>query len=183
MAALAQLEAKLEEVLGKKAPVQLPDNTRKTLVEYLPWINLVLGVLAFLTARALWHWAHLANALIDYVNNLNQAYGAAQVSTHRLTTVVWLGIVVLVIEGLLFIAAFPGTRDRKKSGWDLLFYAALVNVVYGVVILFSDYGGVGRLITTLLSSGLGLYFLFQIRSYYIGRKAVNPPAASRASRT
>ncbi len=177
MGALQPLESKLDELLGKKSPVQLPDNARKTIVEYLPWINLVLGVLTLWTAWALWHWAHLANALVDYVNSLNQAYGGTAVVTHRLTGVIWLGLVVLVVEGLLFVAAFPGTRDRKKSGWDLLFYASLVNIVYGVVILFSDYGGVGRLITTLLGSVIGLYFLFQIRSYYTGRKSAVAPKA------
>ena len=180
MAVLQTIETRLDEILGKKAPVQLPDNARRTLVEYLPWINLLLGVLTLWTAWVLWHWAHVANVLVDYVNSLNQAYGVAPVATRRLTAVVWLGIIVLLVEGLLFIAAFPGTRDRKKSGWDLLFYAALVNIAYGVVMLFSDYGGVGRLLGTLLSSVVGLYFLFQIRSYYTGRKAVSSTVAKSA---
>ena len=178
MGALQTLETKLDEVLGDKAPFKLPANARKTIVEYLPWINLVLGVLTLWTAWALWHWAHVANSLIDYVNTLSKTYGGAQLSAHRLTAAIWLGIIVLVVEGLLFVAAFNGTKDRKKSGWDLLFYASLVNVVYGVVIAFSDYGGVGRLITTLISSVIGLYFLFQIRSYYTGRQSASQTTKS-----
>lgn len=171
MAALTQLENKLDEVLGKKSPVQLPENARKVIVEYLPWINLVIGVFTLWGAWTLWRWAHLANTLVDYANQLSRAIGGTTVAAQRLTVVIWLGLITLAVEGVLMIAAFPGTRDRKKAGWNLLFYAALINVVYGVIILFSDYGGAGRFVGSLIGSVIGLYFLFQIRGYYTGRKS------------
>lgn len=173
MRALTTLENKLDELLNKKAPVQIPESGRKTIVEYLPWVNLALGILTLATAWALWHWAHLANTFVDLTNTLSKTLGEEPVSVQRLTLVVWLGLIVLVVEGALFIAAFPATRNRQKSGWDLLFYAALVNMVYGVVILFSDYGGFGRLVMTLISTVIGLYFLFQIRGYYTGRRSAS----------
>ena len=165
MSALQPLETALEDIFVKKAPA-LPPNGKKALVTYLPWINLVLGLLTLYTAYWLWHWAHLANSLINYANSLSTAYGGPVV-TGRLTSGIWLGLIVLVVEALLYLAAFPATRERKKSGWDLMFYALIVNVVYGVVILFTSYGGVSSLISTLIGSGIGLYFLFQIRSSYV----------------
>ncbi len=73
---------------------------------------------------------------------------------------------------MIYIAAFPGTKARKKSGWDLLFYALLINVVYGIVVAFTDYGGFGSLIGSLVGSAIGAYFLFQIRvSYSTGKAA------------
>jgi hypothetical protein len=176
MQALERLETKLDELLRKKAPVQLSDSSRKVIVEYLPWINLLLGLLVLYTAWALYHWAHIARDALNYLNSLSQSLGGTGTTAPRLTVVVWLGIIALVIEGALCVAAFPGARDRKKQGWNLLFYAALVNVVYGVVISFSSYLGVGRLVWSLLTSIVGLYFLFQIRGYYTGRRAVSKEA-------
>jgi len=174
------LESSLNDLFVKKAP-PLPAGGKKFLVEYLPWINLILGLLSLYTVYVLWHWAHLANNLIDYANSLSAAYGGPTVATNRLSVGIWLGIAVLAVEALLYIAAFSRTRDRKKSGWNLLYYALLLNVVYGVVVLFTNYGSVGNLIGAIIGSGVGLYLLFQIRASYNGGKApANKPPVKPA---
>ena len=165
MSALQSLEKSLDDIFVKQAP-ELPAGGKKALVRYLPWINLVLGLLALYTVYVVWHWAHLANSLINYANSLSAAYGGQAVATSRMGVGIWLGLLVLAVEALLYIAAFPGTRDRKKSGWNLMFYALLVNVVYGVVIVFTSYGNIGSLISTAIGSAIGLYLLFQIRGSY-----------------
>ncbi|HVA11349.1 MAG TPA: hypothetical protein VNG32_04270 [Candidatus Dormibacteraeota bacterium] len=164
------LETSLNDLFVKKAPA-LPAGGKKFLVEYLPWINLILGLISLYTAWVLWHWAHFANSLVNYANSLSAAYGGPVVATNRMTVGIWLGIAVLAVEAILYIAAFPGTRDRKKSGWNLLYYALLINIVYGVLVLFTNYGGVANLIGAIIGSAIGLYLLFQIRSSY-GAKAV-----------
>lgn len=171
MAGLDKLEKSLEGVFVKSAP-KLPERGKEVLVEWLPWINLVLGILTLLSVYWLWHWAHLANNLTNYVNQLSQAYGGPALDVHRLTAGVWLGIIVLAIEAVLYIMAFPATRARAKRGWDLMFYALLVNIVYGVVVLFTDYGSVGNLIGTLIGSVIGLWLLFQIRGKYMGNRPI-----------
>jgi hypothetical protein len=168
MGALEPLERNLDDFFVKQSP-PLPANAKKALVHYLPWINLVLGLLTLYSVYVIWHWAHLASNLINYANSISAVYGGPQISSNRLTFGIWLGLIVLALEAVLYIVAFPATRDRKKSGWDLMFYAFLVNVVYGVVILFTDYGGLGTLIWTLIGSAIGLYLLFQIRSNYSAR--------------
>lgn len=165
MGASLPLEKSLDDLFVKQAPA-LPAGGKKALVQYLPWINLILGLISLYTVYVLWHWAHLANNLINYANTLSAAYGGPTVATNRLSVGLWIGIVVLGIEALLYIAAFPGTKDRKKSGWNLLYYALLLNIAYGVVVLFTDYGGVGNLIGAIIGSAIGLYLLFQIRSSY-----------------
>lgn len=169
MSALDSLEANLNDMFGKSAP-PLPPNAKKIIAEYLPYINLVLGVLTLLVALGLYHAAHTVNRLVDYANNLSAAYGGT-VRVNHLSATVWIALVVLIIEAVLYIAAYPGTKARKKSGWDLLFYALLINIVYGIIAVFTDYGGVGRLIGSVIGSVIGLYFLFQIRSVYVGRSA------------
>lgn len=169
MAALDNLEKSLEGVFVKSAP-KLPEGGKRVLVQWLPWINLVAGVLTLWSVYALWHWAHLANGLVNYVNQLSAIYGGTSVDIHRLTATVWLGMIILAVEGVLFLMAFPATRARTKKGWDLMFYALLVNLVYGVVVIFTDYGGVGNFIGYLIGSVIGLWLLFQIRGKYHGQQ-------------
>jgi hypothetical protein len=164
------LEKSLEGVFVKSAP-KLPERGKEVLVEWLPWINLILGVLTLWAVWWLWHWAHLANGLVNYVNDLSRAYGGSGVAVHRMGAMVWLGIIVLAIEAVLFIMAFPATRARAKRGWDLMFYALLVNLVYGVIVIFTDYGGVGNFIGYLIGTVIGLWFLFQIRSKYVAGRS------------
>lgn len=169
MSSLQSLEKNLDDIFVKNAP-PLPSNAKRIIVEYLPYINLVLGVLTLLAAWGLYNAAHTVNTLVDYANSLSAAYGGT-VKVSHLTTIVWVAIAFLAIEAILYIAAYPGTKARKKAGWDLLFYALLINVVYGVVAAFTDYGGVGRLVGSLIGSAVGFYFLFQIRASYSGDKS------------
>jgi hypothetical protein len=180
MGALSSLENSLDGMLGSKAPVKMPENGKKVIAEWLPWISLALGVLTLWSAYAVYHWAHVASAIVDYANSLSKALGGTGVSASRWSIGLWVGLVVLVIEGVLYLAAFPATKDRKKSGWDLLFYAALINIVYGVVILFTDYGGVGNFVMSLVGSVIGLWVLFQIRSVYTGGRSPAKPAEPAA---
>ncbi len=177
-------EDKLNDVFVKNAPFQIPENGRKAIVQYLPWISLVLSALVFLSVYWLWTWAHEASKIIDWANEISRAYGGtAAVPTSRLTAGIWIGIAVLAVEGVLYLASFPGLKARKKQGWNLLFYLAILNIVYGVVITFTDYGGFGNLVGTLVGSLIGLYVLFQIRSHYNGHShsAAVPHHPSKSS--
>lgn len=175
MSQLNGIEEKLNKALVKDAPFQIPENAKKTIVQYLPIINLILGVVTLWGAWALWRWAHAANRLVDYANELSRALGTTEVAkTSRLSLMLWIGLIVLAVEGVLFVAAYPGLKARSKSGWNLLFYAALLNAVYGVVVAFTDYGsGIGSIIGSLIGTVIGLYFLFQIRSHYTGKKTAD----------
>jgi hypothetical protein len=154
MSAFTSLENKLDEIFVKKAP-PLSSNAKRAIVAYLPYINLALGVLILLVAWGLYDAAHTVDYLIG-----------SPVTVSHLTFTVWLAISVLVVEAVIFIAAFPASKARKKSGWDLIFYAFLINVAYGIVVVFTDFGGMGRLIGSLIGSAIGFYFLFQIRGNY-----------------
>lgn len=170
MSASQTLETNLDNIFGKQAP-QLPSNAKKAIASIVPWASLILGIFSLYSVYVLWHWAHTANDLINSLNSLSAAYGGPQVAADRMSMGIWLGLIVMAIEGLLYVAAFPGTRDRKKSGWNLLYYALLINIVYGIVIMFTSYGGFGSLIGTLIGSAIGFYFLFQIRGLYSGARA------------
>lgn len=181
MAGVNQLEDSLAGAF-KSAP-KLPENAKKVIVEWLPWVNVILGVLSLWAAYGLWQWAHVSNGLIDYANTISRAYGGTTVATSRMSVVVWLALIVVAVEGVLYIMAFPGTKARKKAGWNLMFYALIVNAIYGVINLFYSNGGVGSFIGYVIGTVIGLYFLFQIRDAYTGGKqtvASTPPVAPAA---
>src|SRR6185437_8492211 len=91
--------------------------------------------------------------------------------TNRWSLMLWLGLIALLVQAIIYIAAFPGLREHKKNGWNLLFYGALLNVVYGVIVLFTAYGGMSQLIWSVIGSAIGFYLLYQVRSYYGGSVA------------
>jgi hypothetical protein len=171
--ALGNLETKLNDVFVKSTP-KLPEDAKKTLVRALPVISAVLGVLSLWGAYGLWHWAHLTENAVRYVNDLCNAYSVAgcggATGASRFTIWLWASIILIGVEGVLYLLAFPGLRDHKKQGWNYLFYGALLNLAYAVVSLFTNYNSVGNFVGALIGSAIGFYLLFQLRSAYTGAK-------------
>lgn len=165
---LSSLEAKLDEVFVKKAPWQLPEKAKKWIATYSPWFGLIGGVLGLLAALSLWRAGHEVDNLVNYANQLSKAYGGAVNTTH-LGLSFYIALIALVAQSVVSIVAFPGLKARSKAkGWNLLFYAALVNVLYDVfrAVYYSSVSGfIGALIGTVIS----FYFLFQIRSQYTAK--------------
>lgn len=160
---LQKLEGKLDEVFVKNAPYQLPKAGKDWIVKYAPWIALIIGVIDLFAVSGLWRLGHSVN----YANHLLQSLGSNQVvPAYQLGFFWWVSLVVLAIQAIMQIAAFPGLQARKKAGWNLLFYSALLGVLTGVIYLFVDGRGVGSFIWQLIGAAIGFYFLFQIRSYY-----------------
>ncbi len=165
MATLSSLEKNLQTIFVGKLPPLSPKG-KKMIVKNLPYITVIVGSLTLIAAWSLWHWAHLANNLIKYANDLSRMYGGETISTNRMNATIWLALLVLVVEAVMYLLAYQPTKDRKKAGWNLIFYAALINLVYGVISIFTDYNGFGSFLSVLISTGVGLYLLFQIRDSY-----------------
>lgn len=165
MELLNKLEAALAG-LYKGAP-KLSQNAKKTVVNIWPIAALVFGVLQLWAAYALWNWGRDVNKVLDAFNT----YLGTDIGVRNLNVFYWISLVVLAITGIMLLAAYTGLRARNKSGWNLLFYSALLNVVYGVFSAFNDYGGAGSLIIQLIVSAIILYFLFAIRDQYSGAKS------------
>ncbi|MBA2279564.1 hypothetical protein H0V99_03960 [Candidatus Saccharibacteria bacterium] len=167
MALLKQAEDGLADVF-KGAP-KLSDSTRETLVKVWPWLALIGGLLQLLAAWALYSWAKTANDFVDYANSLSRTFGGEEVVSTRWDLWVWIALAMLVLDAVILLIAYPKLKRREKSGWDLLFLASLINVVYGVASLFIDgRGGIGSLFFSLLGSAVGLWLLFETRSKYTG---------------
>lgn len=174
MSQLKKIESTMDEYLVKKAPFQIPANGRKAIVEWAPWISLVVGILSLLAALSLWQAGHRVNQVIDATNDFLRAYGGNTVSTApKLSAFFYVALAALVVQAALMLYAFPGLRAKNKaSGWTILLISSLINLVYGVFVAFTDYGSFSNLFFSLLGTLIGLYILAQIRgNYSTGKKA------------
>ncbi len=167
--ALQSLETKLNEMLVTNAPVQLPENARKWIATYA-WIFALLGAV----------FGAFAILVLLPALGFASVVGAA-VGVGGYVLMAWLALLFLVGNTVLWAMATPKLKAMQKSGWNLVFYGSLLSLAYDVFNNFRVFsaGSVFSLIWSLLLSLVGLYFLFQVRSYFLGKKT-DPVAAKKA---
>lgn len=173
---LAKLETKLDEWLNKKAPFQMPASAKDSLVRYMPWLTLLAGVVLLWMAYWSWNATLALNRVADYLNQWSVAYGTGAAVSPLNSLMVWVSVILMVVEGVIFFMAYPGLKAKQKKGWNLLFWAALLNVLVGVAQILAVNG---YALISLLSAVVGLYVLFQIRGSYTGAMASSTPAAPK----
>ena len=132
----------LDYYLVRKAPFQIPNEAKEWIVQYGPWITIVLLVL---TLPALLFVLGLGAALVPF-GGIGYATGFGYLT---------LGLIVQI--GLT-LGALPGLFARKTSGWTLLFYARIVSLVFTAL--------AGNLVSALVGGLISLYILFQVRALY-----------------
>lgn len=165
---MIKLEEKLDELLVKKAPFQLPVSSKEGLVKAMPWLTLVGGILMLLIALMVWQWlGSLTSDVINVANQLNSYYGLDYTPISGMQPFLWLSLILIIVEAVMFFMAYPALKARQKRGWKLLFWVSLLNTAEAILQAIG-YTNFGTLILALLGSVVGLYLLFQIRSYYTG---------------
>lgn len=174
---LAKLENTLDEALNKKAPVKIPPNGRKTLAEALWVIALILGILQLLGAYWLWEASHKVDTLVDYANRISSYYGGSAVANEGLGLFFYISLITMAGVGVLLLIASPALKAMKKDGWNLLFYAVVIELVAAVSLLFTRYGGFSDFLWGALSALIGAYLLFQVRDHFTGHKVAAPKPA------
>jgi hypothetical protein len=132
----------LDYYLVKKAPFQIPDAGREFLVKFGPWIMLVLMLISLPFIL-----------LLLGLGALSPFGGVNAMATWGFTSI------LILIQFVLRAAALPGLFARKMMGWNLVFYAVLVGLLYSLLSIFSLIGG-------LIGATIALYVLFQIRPLY-----------------
>lgn len=172
---LKPIEDKLAEIF-KNVPA-LPESTKKMLANWWQWLALIGGALQILIAVGLYTWGQNINKTADSINSYIGSFGVTQ-HAEKLSIFYWVSLIMLVVDGVILLMAYPGLKAKKKSGWNLLFLAALINAVYGVFSTFNGRGGAGSLVGSLVGTAVALYFLFQVREQFKTEKtSINSPAA------
>lgn len=160
MTSLKSIETKLQDVFKGLPP--LPNNAKESLVKAWPWIALVFGILQLLAAYSLWR----LTSFVERLNTLVTYYTAASPLSATDKMVIYLGVIVLLVDAVILLMAYPHLKTRNRRGWDLLFLGALINVAYGVVQIFISGRGVGSFVFSLIGSTVGFYLLFQVQDKY-----------------
>lgn len=81
-------------------------------------------------------------------------------------TMSWLSVLLMLIVSFItaFILAFSlnGLRRKSKSGWDMLYYAVMLNIARAVVVgvMTPNWGSLITMVVIVLVAG---YLLFEIR--------------------
>lgn len=141
---LVKLENLLDEYLIKKAP-PLPVGVKDFIVNVMPYLTVIFLILAL----------PLILGLIG-VSALTLPFAA--VAGVGAGFSYFAGIIVTIITAVLEIMALPGLFKRQKKSWTLLYYSALIGGVSSILSL--------NLWGLVIGTGLSLYILFQIKSYY-----------------
>ncbi len=158
-----------------KAVPPLPKDAKKGLASILPWVALIGGVLQLWGAWQLYRWADSWSKVADWANAWARSLGVDS-GTSGVTFWVWISVAVAALTAVLLLAAFPKLQKNLKGGWDLMFLAGLVNLLYGISTLFIEHRGVGNLIGSLIGSAIGFYLLYQVREYFGGKVLTSTPA-------
>jgi hypothetical protein len=145
---MATLEDTLDLYLVQKAPA-LPSNIKELIVQFAPWITLVLLIITLpVVLFALGLGALLAPLAILLAPATGVGFGFSYT----------LSMIVLAVSLALEAMSIPGLFKRSAQGWRYAYYSMLVSILSSLL-SFSVISG-------LLFGVIGLYFLFQIKSYY-----------------
>ena len=147
---LPGLEGFFDTYLRIKAPFQLPKGAKDFIVQYGPWITLVVLILA---AIAIIPLTLLALGLTTLTAPLSAAAGNTTISVLSYISIA-IGLVTLVMEAV----AIPKLLKRQLAGWKLVYYAGLLSALNSLIDM--------RLISLVLGLVVSMYILFQIREYY-----------------
>lgn len=172
---MQQVVQTLENVVAKvfKSMPHLPENGRKWLADNVWWIALIgaiIGAIGLLLAiGSIFQTASFINA-VNY-------YAYSYLPTYRLGGGAMAGMIISAIAtavsaGLLAAAVKP-LQNKSANGWRLLFVAALLSsilyIVGGLLTNFID-DFIVSLILTVIVLFVALYFIFEVRSYFISAK-------------
>jgi hypothetical protein len=136
----------LNYYLVEKAPFSLPQGLVDFLVKVAPVVSLILGILGVVGALALFGLGSILGPFVVLGG------GAAALGSTFLAAI-FSGIIAI-----MYIMAYSGLKNRKMSGWNLLFYIETLYVVSDLVNV--------RIASAVLSAVIGYYFLFQMRAAY-----------------
>ncbi len=161
MSLVTKIDEQLEPVFKKAPP--LSESARKSLADFWPWLALIFGVLQLFAAYKLWHLTRIAVTLGSYLGNI---YSGHALISNSDKTIIYLGVIVLAVEGAILLMAYPKLKAKQRSGWDLVFLGALLNVAYSVLSIFTYGRGFMSFVFSLIGSAIGFWLLYQVKSQF-----------------
>lgn len=163
---MEQLVSTLQPYFTTKAPFQLPEEWRQTIVRIAPWITLAAAIFGGIALLGLFPVLLGVSAILG-------------VFSPWYTVMAWLSLIALGAEVALMLLAFSGLKSQSIKGWNFAFYGSLFSIAWSVFGWLQNPSNVGSLLGAAIGAYLSLFILFQVRDYYTGsKKLVSKPAAS-----
>jgi hypothetical protein len=141
---LIKLEELLEVYFGEKAPA-LPEGIREFIVNFGPWITLLMVIAALPVMLAV---LGLGTAAIPF-----SYLGGFQFGLRHTLSMFLVGA-TLVLDTV----ALPGLFKRKLTAWRLIFYVSLISAAQNALTM--NFSGL------IIGSLISWYVLFQIKKLY-----------------
>ncbi len=132
-----------------------------------PWIALIFSASQLLAAWTIINLLLAADRFTKYISPVDGVHVIS--GTDR--TILYLGLVVLIINAIILIFAHAWLKRRQRKGWELLFLGLFLNVGYSMVSLFMRGRGATVFVFTLVGSIVGFYLLYQVRDKYEPNKS------------
>ena len=137
------LEKELRDLFAKFPA--FPDSLIDILVTLAPWLAILGGILGLLGLLSLL--------------GLDAAFvGALGIGAYGSSWRFYVSIIGGALAAVLYIMAFTPLRTQKKRGWDLMYYAFLLNLLISLLTF--------NIVGLILSFLIGGWILFQIRPKY-----------------
>ncbi len=137
------LEKELEGIFLLKFPA-FPEELKEGIAKYGPYVSLILAILGLI-------------ALLG-VGGLGSVFFGLGGGTYGVGFKFYISIIVGIITSIMYIMAFTPLKARKKSGWNMLYYATLVTLVGSLIQL--------QILSLIIGGIIGFYILFQVREKY-----------------
>lgn len=170
-----ELVKKLESmVAGWLKPLpHLPASVTKWISANIWWITLVGVILSVIGVFSLISALLVAAALVGGVTSI---YGIEVVSSYHSFSLFGslVPIIFLVATIVLTAMAVSPLKLNHKKGWDLLFLTLIlqaVSVVVSAIAYLNVFSFVYSIIFGAISVAISAYFLYEIRSYFVGTGA------------
>lgn len=141
---MKDLDKLLSDLFGKLP--SLPANIREVLVKLAPYFAIIGIVVSLPAILALLGLGAIGGSLMMASGSWGYVGGGT------------LAIVFAVISVVLLALSVKGLFARSATGWQYLYYNALVSAVYSII-RFDIFG-------LIIGTGISLYVLYQVRSYY-----------------
>lgn len=157
-----------------KGMPHLPKNGRQWLAENAWWlvlIGVILGTFGILSVLLATLFA--GTLLAGYGGPVGAAIGGLAF------VIVIISLAFAVVDMVFSAMAIAPLQAMRKKGWSLLFLVSLINVL-SLLVSFLFQLNLFSLIWGLIFAGIGGYFLFEIRDYFL---AAHPAKKSAAHKT
>ena len=127
----------------------LPKHILETLVTIVPWLALIGGVLGILSVFS----AGVLTSLL---------FPFALLAGPKVGMLLLIAVIVGLVASILDLLAYKPLLAKKKRGWTLLFYGAVLAILGGILSLAIGYGSMFGMVGNLV----GLWLLFEVRAMY-----------------